>query len=93
MTPASVLTVGLIVGITLAAVGAVWNTAHAYRYRVGRLAAARTFLLGFAVLIATPGAAILAMPDRPLVITGAAVVSIIGALVPVAIARRLRLGN
>ena len=90
MTPAWVVSLGLIVGIVVASIGAVWNATHAYRHRVGRLAAMRMFLLGVAILIATPGAAILAIPDRPFPIAVAAALSMTLALAPVAIALRLR---
>ena len=90
MSATFVLVLGFATGGVLSISGIAWNTAHAVRHRVGLGSAMRMFLVGLGILMATPGAAMLAVPDGPAVIKVVGVAVLVTGLVPVAVATRLR---
>lgn len=90
MTPDAPFLLGLILGAVVTLVGIVWNAIYAVRHRRGLLIAMRTIFVGLAILTATPAIALLSIPDRPLVVTIAAIGLLPTALVPIAIATRIR---
>ncbi len=92
MNPSDVIKVVGALGGGLAVMGIVWTGVSALRHR-GVLGAQRAFFVGLGIMTAAVPISLLAIPDRPAVISAVAVCLFLLPLIPFAIAARLRVRN
>jgi hypothetical protein len=76
-------------GLVVAVVGMAW-TLVAFRRHRGALGAQRAFFVGLGIMTAAMPISLLAIPDRPTVITALAISLFLVPLLPFAIAAKLR---
>jgi hypothetical protein len=76
-------------GLVVAVVGMAWTLVAFMRHR-GALGAQRAFFVGLGIMTAAMPISLLAIPDRPAVITALAVCLFLVPLLPFAIATQLR---
>jgi hypothetical protein len=79
-------------GFVVAAVGMAWTLIAVLRHR-GALGAQRAFFVGLGIMTAAMPISLLAIPDRPTVISALAICLFLVPLLPFAIAAKLRVRN